>query len=176
MNTPYWFTNLAYWSAQVALLALAAGFLPYIFKIRQPRVLLIYWRALIAVSLLLPFVQPYRPPPATASAIVMSNQEFARNFPNFKFDQIPRAHPVSYWYVHKFEIIAQIIGLIILAGIAARFTILALGLLKLRQFRRASSPIADHAASSAVLDAMRVRVNTGGEFRLSSDVDSPVTF
>ena len=176
MNTPYWFSNLAYWSAQVALLALAAGFLPYIFKIRQPRVLLIYWRALIAVSLLLPFVQPYRPPPATASAIVMSNQEFARDFPNFKFDQIPRARPVSYWYVHKFEIIAQIIGLIILAGIAARFTILALGLLKLRQFRRASSPIANHAASSAVLDEMRVRVNTGGEFRLSSDVDSPVTF
>jgi len=175
MITPYWFTNLTYWSAQVALLTLAAGFLPYFFKIRQPHVLLIYWRALIAVCLLLPFVQPYQPR-AFATATLMPADEFARDFPAFKFDQIPHGVPVSYWYIHKFEIIAQIIGLIILAAIAARFTILALGLLKLRQFRRASSPISSHAESSAVLDEMRVRVNTGGEFRLSSDVDSPVTF
>jgi TonB family protein len=171
MNTPYWFSNLTYWSAQVALLVLAAGFLPYIFKIRQPRVLLIYWRALIAVSLLLPFAQPWHRPE------IFSTINYAPRIGEFTPIVIATsAPPVAHWYFPSAQITAEIIGVIILAGIAARFTILVLGLVKLRQFRRASSPISNHAESSALLNEMRVRVNTGGEFRLSSDVASPVTF
>ena len=171
MNMPYWFSNLAYWSVQVALLVLAAGFLPYIFKIRQPRVLLIYWRALIAAALLLPFAQPWHRP-ETFTTI-----DFASATPDFTPIVIATsAPPVSHWYHPSPQIIAAIIGLVLLAGIAVRFTILALGLLKLRQFRRASSPISNHTESSVLLDQMRVRVNTSGEFRISSDVESPVTF
>src|SRR2546429_7041950 len=59
MNMPLWFSNLLFWSAQVALLALAAGFLPGLFQIRQPRVLLAYWRAILGLSLVLPFVEPW---------------------------------------------------------------------------------------------------------------------
>jgi TonB family protein len=170
MNTPYWFSDLAYWSAQVALLVLAAGFLPHIFKIRQPRVLLIYWRALIVVSLLLPFAQPWHQSESFA------NINFAPRIGEFTPIVIATSAPAPHWHFPSAQIIAEIIGLIILAGIAARFTILALGLIKLRQFRQSSSPISNHAESSAVLDDMRVRVNTVGEFRLSSDVSSPVTF
>jgi TonB family protein len=171
MNTPYWFSNLSYWSAQVALLVLAAGFLPHIFKIRQPRVLLIYWRALIAVSILLPFAQPWHRPETIAT--INFDPQIAELTPVVIATSAP---PVTHWYLPSPQIIAEIIGLIILAGIAARFTILALGLMKLRQFRRASSPISNHAESSALLNEMRVRVNTGGEFRLSCNVASPVTF
>jgi TonB family protein len=170
MNMPYWFSNLTYWSAQVALLVLAAGFLPHIFKIRQPRVLLIYWRALILVSLLLPFVQPWH------RAENLGAINFAPRIGEFAPIVVATSAPVSHWHLPSAQIIAEIIGVIILAGIAARFTILALGLIKLRQFRQSSSPISNHAESSAVLDDMRARVNTGGEFRLSSDVASPVTF
>jgi hypothetical protein len=59
MNMPMWFSNLAFWSAQVALLVFVGGFLPRIFQIRQPRVLLVYWRAILAISLVLPFAQPW---------------------------------------------------------------------------------------------------------------------
>src|SRR5207248_1273557 len=59
MNMPLWFSNLLFWSAQVALLALAGGFLPGLFQIRQPRVLLAYWRAILGLSLVLPFVEPW---------------------------------------------------------------------------------------------------------------------
>jgi TonB family protein len=171
MNMPYWFSNLAYWSAQVALLVLAAGFLPHIFKIRQPRVLLIYWRALIAAALLLPFAQPWhRPAPLPAIDFAPRADEFTSIIIGAP------TQAATHWYLPSAQIIAAIIGLIILAGIAIRFTILALGLLKLRQFRRASSPISNQSESSAVLDEMRVRVNTAGEFRISSDVESPVTF
>src|ERR1019366_3941716 len=171
MNTPYWFSNLTYWSAQVALLVLAAGLLPHLFRIRQPRVLLIYWRVLIAISLLLPFAQPWHRPENFGA------MTFAPRIGEFTPIVIATSNPAAtHWHLPTPQIIAQIIGVIVLAGIAARFTILALGLLKLRQFRQASTPISNHAESSAVLDAMRVRVNTGGEFRISSDVDSPVTF
>jgi TonB family protein len=171
MNTPYWFSNLAYWSAQVALLVLAAGFLPHLFKIHQPRVLLIYWRALIVISLLLPFAQPWH------QTEIFSTITFAPRFGEFSPMVITRANrAATHWHFPSASTIAEIIGLIILAGIAARFTILALGLLKLRQFREASSPVSNLAESSALLDEMRLRVNTGGEFRISSGVDSPVTF
>ena len=59
MNMPLWFSNLLFWSAQVALFVLAAGFLPRLFQIRQPQVLLAYWRALLLITLVLPFVQPW---------------------------------------------------------------------------------------------------------------------
>jgi TonB family protein len=170
MNTPYWFSNLAYWSAQVAVLALAAGFLPQLFRIRQPRVLLVYWRALIAICLLLPFAQPWH------RAEILGTINFAPRIGEFAPFVTATPAPAAHWHLPSAQIISESFGLVLLAGIAARFTILALGLLKLRQFRRASTPISNHTASSAVLDEMRLRVNTGGEFRISSDVDSPVTF
>ncbi len=169
MNAPLWFSNLLFWSAQILFLALAAAFLPRLFQIRQPRVLLLYWRALLAISLLLPFVQPWhRAKPI--SGIVASTT----------FEIVPRpsasSPAVVHWHLPSLDLIAQILGVVILAGIAARFVMLALGLLKLRQFRQASSPISSSAESFAVLEEMSARANARAEFRLSADVDSPVTF
>lgn len=171
-ETPLWLSNLAFWSAQVAVLVLAAGFLPYLFKIYQPRVLLVYWRALLAISLLLPFVEPWRRAQSIAALAVAPPIDVTHI--------VTSSSPVlSHWNLPSFQIIAQILGVVILVGIAARFVIFALGLLKLRQFRRTSSPLSSHdesAESVAVLEQMRARVNAHAEFRLSADVDSPVTF
>jgi len=171
-EAPLWLTDLAFWSAQVAVLVLAAGLLPRLFRIYQPRVLLIYWRTLLATSLLLPFVEPWRraqsisaltvAPPIDVTHVVM-----------------PSSPALPHWNLPSLQIIAQILGVVILVGIAVRFVIFALGLLKLRQFRRTSSPLSSHVGSAeyvAVLEQMRARVNARAEFRLSADVDSPVTF
>lgn len=171
-EAPLWLSNLAFWSAQVAVLVLAAGFLPYLFKIYQPRVLLVYWRALLAISLLLPFVEPWRRAQSIAALAVA---------PPIDVTHIvtPSSPALSHWNLPSLQIIAQILGVVILVGIAVRFVIFALGLLKLRQFRRTSSPLSSNvesAESVAVLEQMRARVNTQAEFRLSADVDSPVTF
>src|SRR5271155_786716 len=134
MNMPLWFSNLIFWSAQVALLVLAAGLLPRLFQIRQPRVLLVYWRALLAVSLALPMIQPWH------RVQVVSIITFEPDLTGFRV--IPPSSPaVSLLHFHGLETIAQIFGVVILAGIAVRFAILALGLLRLRQLRQASSPI-----------------------------------
>jgi beta-lactamase regulating signal transducer with metallopeptidase domain len=169
MNMPLWFSNLTFWSAQVALLVLAAAFLPRLLQIRQPRVLLVYWRALLAICLLLPMIQPWHLLPGATAMIITTDDSTLR--------AIPASTPAaSHWHFPSLPLIAQILGIVILAGIAARFAILAMGLTKLRQLRQASSPISRSAESAAVLEEMRTRVNTSAEFRLSPDVDSPVTF
>ncbi len=169
MNIPLWFSNLMFWSAQVALLVLAAAFLPRLLQIRQPRVLLIYWRALLAICLLLPIIQPWHRIQNIAAIAIAPDFTAVR--------VIPASTPAaSHWHFPSLPLIAQILGIVILAGIAARFAILAVGLTKLRQLRQASSPISRSAESAPVLEEMRARVNTSAEFRLSPDVDSPVTF
>src|SRR5271163_4968294 len=169
MNIPLWFSNLVFWSAQVLLLVLAAGLFPRLLQIRQPRVLLPYWRALLVLSLALPFIQPWHRLQNISSISISPDLG--------RISAIPESSPaVAHWHFPGIQIIAQIIGVVILAGIAARFVLLALGLLKLRQFRQASSPICSLAEFAAVLEEMRARVNTSAEFRLSTNVDSPVTF
>ncbi len=167
MNTPLWFSNLLFWSAQVAVLALAAAFLPRLLQLRQPRVLLAYWRALLAIAFLLPVIQPRHRVPVLSAFVI------APDVTNVAATPIPVA---SHWNFPSLELIAQILGVAILAGIAVRFAILALGLLKLRQFRQSSSSISSFAETAAVLEEMRAILKARAEFRLSSDVLSPVTF
>ncbi len=169
MSLPLWFSNLMFWSAQVALLVLAAGFLARLLQIRQPSVLLVYWRALLALSLVLPIIQPWHRIQSVGAMVISPKLTDVR--------VIPGSNPaVKRWHFPSVPVIAQIVGVVILAGIAARFAILAMGLLRLRQLRQASSPISQFAESAAVVEEMRARVNISAEFRLSSDVDSPVTF
>jgi beta-lactamase regulating signal transducer with metallopeptidase domain len=168
MNTPLWFSNLSFWSAQVALLVLAAGFLPRLFQIRQPRVLLAYWRTLLAISLLLPIIQPWHRLPGVARMALA---------PDTAVLVVPASTPpTTHWHFPSLSLIAQVLGIVIFAGIAARFAVLAIGLLRLRQLRRASSRISLFPESAAVLEDMRTRLKIAAEFRLSPNVDSPVTF
>jgi beta-lactamase regulating signal transducer with metallopeptidase domain len=169
MNMPLWFSNLLFWSTQVALVVLAAGFLPRLFQIRQPQVLLAYWRALLLITLVLPFVQPWHRLSSIGPLVVLSDADTIR-FPT------PPAPAVTHWHFPSMQVIAEWIGIALLGGILLRLAFLMLGLLRLRRFREASTPIADGAESAAILNRMRATVGASAEFRLSSNVDSPVTF
>ncbi len=74
------------------------------------------------------------------------------------------------------QVIAEGIGIAVVGGIVLRFALLVLGLLRLRRFREASTPITESAESAAILNQIRARVGASAEFRLSANVDSPVTF
>lgn len=169
MQTPLSFSNLLFWSVQVALLVLAAAFLPRLLQIRQPRVLLAYWRALLAIALLLPVIQPWRR--IQAFAAFELSPDIAPV--HVSSTSLPAAAP---WYLRNLELFIQTLGFLILAGILLRFAILALGLLRLRRLRRLSVPVSAHAPSSVLLEKMHSDVKVRAEFRLSSEVDSPVTF
>lgn len=168
MDMPLWFSNLVFWGVQVALLVLAAGLLPRVLKLQQPRVLLAYWRLLVGVSLLLPLIQRWHRVPSIAATLISS--DFAVPF-------LPPSNPAAArWHLPSFQTTAPILGVVILAGIVLRFAILVVGLLKLRRLRQASQPIEAGAESAAVLQAMRALLTVPAEFRLSAEVDLPVTF
>src|ERR1700682_4770964 len=101
MNMPFWFSNLIFWSAQVALLVLAAGFLPRLLQIRQPRVLLVYWRALLAISLVLPMIQPWHRIQSVGAIVISPDLSVIRVIPA----SIPA---VLHWHFPSLQIIAQI--------------------------------------------------------------------
>jgi|SRR5581483_4443841 len=168
MNAPLWFSNLVFWSAQVAALVLAAGFLVRLSRIREPRVLLVIWRVLVALSLLLPWVQPWHRQQDLRAASTFSDIAVQPS--------VPTLYPVSHWHVPSFLIVAQILGAVILLGIAVRFVILALGLVKLRQLRERSSPIPADSEAIAILEQARASLGAHAEFRLSKETGSPVTF
>ena len=169
MGMPLWFSNFVFWSVQVALLMLAAAFLARVLQLRQPRVLLAYWRSLLVVSLLLPLIQPWHRVPSFAATVVFSG------FAPAPLPSVSRPGP-AHWHLPSLQSIAPILGIVILAGIALRLAILALGLLKLRRLRQASQPIDAAAESTRVLQAVRVLLGTPAQFRFSAQVDSPVTF
>jgi hypothetical protein len=101
----------------------------------------------LGISLVLPLVEPWRR--------MQSSRSIAFTPDLGSISAIPASNPaVSHWHFPSLQIIAEIFGVAVLAGIAARFVILALGLLKLRQFRRASSPISLSAESAAALEEM----------------------
>src|SRR5262249_37045795 len=52
--------NLAAYSAQLMLLALAAGGLARVMRLRSPRAMLAYWQGALVLGLALPLVQPWR--------------------------------------------------------------------------------------------------------------------
>lgn len=169
MTLPLWFSNLLFWSAQVALLVVVAGFLPRLFQIRQPHVLLAYWRALLLITLLLPSVQSWHRLPSVAP-VAVSTGAFTSSFP------APPAPAPTHWQFPDIQVVSKGIGIAILGGILLRFAVLALGLLKLRRFREASVPVTDAAEFAAILNQMHATVGATADFRVSGDVDSPVTF
>jgi beta-lactamase regulating signal transducer with metallopeptidase domain len=169
MNMPLWFSNLLFWGVQVALLVIAAGVLPRLFRIREPRLLLGYWRVLLLSALLLPSLQPWHRLPSVAPILVVQDGSGV-SFP------VSAAPEAAHRQFSSLQTIAQGIGVTLLAGIALRLALVVLGLLKLRRFRTSALPISLTAPLAAILEETRTLVGVVAKFRISADVDSPVTF
>lgn len=169
MNAPLWFSNLLFWSAQVTILVCAAALLLKLLRVLHPRVLLVHWRVLLGISLLLPFLEPWRrlqsipavSLPATASPSNIVSAPAAVS---------------SHWPLLSLSLLAQIIGVVILLGIVFRIVTLALGLSRLRHLRRASRPIRAHADSAPILEQAQSLIRARAEFRCSTQIESAVTF
>ena len=153
----------------MALLAIAAGLLPRLFQIRQPRVLLPYWQAILGIILALPMVEPWHRMQVSGSTTLTPHPD--------SVIAVPPPNPSGvHSHFLSLQNVATFLGVAILAGIALRFVSIALGLWKLRQIRRASTPLSLSAESTATLEEIRAQLRTRAEFRLSTRVDSPVTF
>jgi hypothetical protein len=117
MSPPIWFSNLLFWSAQVALLVVPAAFLPRLFQIHQPRVLLAYWRGLLVLGLILPFLQPWHQLPSMGAIRFTGDNAGANAFP------VPNP-AVTHGLFPSIQVLAQIAGVVILCGFAMRLVLL----------------------------------------------------
>ena len=154
MNLAWWLTNLRDFSLQAALLVLAAGLLLQVFRIRDPRVRLAYWQALLAACFLLPFVQPWETAASVSSSLAFSEGTLAGgDRASWRFDEL--------------------LGLVLLTGFVFRLLWLSIGLVRLRR-HRSEARLWGEAPSWVA--AMESRIGVGSQIRISPSLDGPVTF
>ena len=141
-------SNLASWFAQVFVMGSFGALLPLLFRIRHPGTQLAYNHLVLAVCLVLPLIQPWRPSTVSWNA---GSADAAYGI-------------VLPWERVGFGILA--------AGFFLRLAWLAAGMFQIRRYRKASitlDPIPDSV--SVACD----RVPACAEFRVSQEVRSPAT-
>jgi len=158
MTLHLWLQNLAAYSAQIAVIVVAGSMLPYLFRVRRPDAMLIYRQMLLVACLLLPFLQPWKQP-----VIESSSEGVSISMGPFQIVPVP-APGLS---------IEQAVALLLAAGIFVRLTWLAIGLRRLRRYRRHSELLDPPPACFA---AMASRLEVSPRFYLSTGVSGPVTF
>jgi TonB family protein len=126
MSAAWWLGNLVSYSVQVALVVLAGGLAAAMLRLKQPRVMLAYWQALLAACLLLPLLEPWH------QTLLAPAGGAARSFSS------KASGAVS--HLDLFPLYAWVL-LVLLAGVGLGLLRLALGLWRLNHYRRTALPI-----------------------------------
>jgi TonB family protein len=159
MSPPLWFADFLSYCLQVFLLVAVGTALPALFRLRSPRVLLAYWQGLLVICLVLPVLQPWRPP-AVASSL-------ADGAVSISFQGVPAGAEESHFSLYIF------IAGVLLAGMLVRLAWLALGLNRLRAIRR-TAHVFDPRPHGIVELESRLRVTPA--WYLAPKLESPATF
>jgi len=157
MSTAWWLGNLAAYSVQMMLVVAVGGLAAALLRLRQPRVMLAYWQALLAACLLLPLVEPWR----KADFVSAAGAATAVGTRTGGVDSLVSLVPYQTWVL-----------LLLLAGIGAGSLRLVLGLWRLNHYRRAVLRI---APLTGALREAQALVGVEPMFYLSDRVATPVT-
>jgi TonB family protein len=149
--------GLAAYSLQIALLLAVGLLLPALFRLRLPRLRLVYWQGLLLAVLLLPLLQPR----SGAARIARFTDEIW-------IDGIVRPALAGSAARSPLAWVLLILG----AGVLGRLAWLLLGLIALRAWRRTAVPADLPPAAAAVQEQLGVRAS----FLVSERVTGPVTF
>ena len=150
MNWRLLWDNVVTYSVQIGLLIGLAAFIPTLIRLRMPRARLVFWHALLAACLLLPFLAPRKRETIVSSTPTLNAPFAPTPLPAAPKRSIPRS---------------EIAFALLAAGFAARIVWLAAGFWRLRRYRLNSRPLEPALSWSVEAD-----------LRLSADVASPVTF
>jgi TonB family protein len=159
---PVWVNNLIAYTLQIGILAAAGTVLAYLFRLRLPRVALLYWQSLLLACLCVFALQEWQHP-ISYSATTQS-EILALSVP---------AKAGLAAADTGFHIDPGWIGWILTAGGAVRLLWLALGFLRLRSFRRAARTI---LLEPSLIEEVQLRTGVQATIRFSDSVDTPVTF
>src|SRR5579859_1752883 len=152
--------NLVSYSAQIAVLVLACAALPRVLGLRSPGIQYLFWRALFAICVLLPLLQPWRHElmefvAAPSAAALLSTAATPNPAPAHSL--MPRLS-------------LTVIGALLLAGVGARLAWLSAGVLRLRWMRDSATDRADSFAG------LQQTIGVVADIRWSGVVRHPVTF
>jgi TonB family protein len=165
MTAAMWVRNLGVFAVQAGVLVLAGALLQRLFRIREPRASLVYWRTLLVVCLLLPVCQPWRvlTPPAAASAVITQVADAPT---------VAAKTPVS--SPAKPSMTVESIVLVMLgAGLVARGGWLVIGAWVLGRIRREATPL---APLPEAITRAQTRVGTTAAMYVSARIAGPITF
>jgi TonB family protein len=158
MSASWWLGNLLAYSVQVALVVGVGGLAAAALRLKQPRVTLAYWQALLAACLLLPLLERWQPMdlgPAGGAARTISTEAAG-------VDSLVSLFPLCGWVL-----------LVLVVGVGLGLLRLALGLWRLGHYRRAALRIAPLPGALREAQAL---VGIAPAFYFSDRVESPVTF
>ncbi len=166
MTGAMWLRNLVAFAVQAGVLVLAGALLARLFRIREPRASLAYWRTLLVVCLLLPLCQPWQTVTAPATEAVTTAPVAGASIENATPARVPSAERAA--------ISLERVVLIVLAGgLAARGAWLVLGAWVLGRIRREATPL--DPLPEAITRAQE-RVGVSAAMCVSTRVAGPLTF
>lgn len=157
--------NLMAYAAQVLCVALLGGLTVALLRVDAPRVRHAFWRALLLVCLVLPWVQDWRPPsPVTTSA----------SAPEIRSTRLSPAAPSSSSASASTAPadIAMVVASVLGAGAAARLFWILLAMRRLAQLRRAGVS----ARLSEDEQMWRDAICPDAEVRTAPGIAGPATF
>ena len=167
MNMPLWFYDLAVYCAQLAVLIAAGALMVAITRLREPRLRLIYWQALLALGVLLPAIEPWQNAPQVEQGMVQAGESLAHA--GSSGIQAATALPVH--SASSFSIY-QVVAILLVAGMLFRLLWLSAGLFRLRRSRLHASPLGPHAA----VEQFKAELGISPGVLMSDQISSPVTF
>src|SRR5437899_3108390 len=149
MMTEMLLNNVLAWAEQAFVIVSLGALLPLIFRIRHPRSQLADCHLLLAVCMLLPFVQPWQHP-----VVVVGNAGNLGTHPDLRSPDAPGASPNSPHSVPPSLPWSFILVGALLVGTAARLSWLGFGLWQIRKYRIAARPL--HPLPPSILAARAI--------------------
>jgi len=158
MSASWWLGNLLAYSVQVALVVGVGGLAAAVLRLKQPRVMLAYWQALLVACLLLPLLERWQRMdlgPAGGAATIINTEAAGAG-------SLLDLFPLHAWVL-----------LVLVAGVGLGLLRLALGFWRLNHYRRMAFPIVPLPGTLREAQAL---VSVEAAFYYSGRVESPVTF
>jgi TonB family protein len=142
--------NFLVWCLQITVIVGVGAAIPFLLRLKEPAVRLMYWQLVLLATVLLPVIQPWQ----RETIFLSGDAPGAADAVAVDFTHAASSIPISTW---------------VLAGIAIgaviRFAWLLTGFWRMRQYRRNSTPLKPMPSWGAEAD-----------IRISADIQSPVTF
>jgi TonB family protein len=151
-----WLRNLAAYILQTSVIVTLGTFLLYALRLRMAKARLLCWQGLLAVCVLLPAIEPWRPVFVDGSV-----QIAMRTVATAETSGVRSGWSLSW---------PGAILAILVVGLAWRAILLLAGFWKLRRYRRNSQFLAGAFAE------LQQRMNVHADFRITEEISTPVTF